>query len=66
MFTTALSDGLMRAGPDAHLCTRMVAKPQRRLTDVDAIAISASAKGLTTGAISAHFSEKAVEPPLNV
>jgi len=35
----------------------IVAKRQRRLTDVDAIAISLYAKGLTTGEISAHFNE---------
>ena len=35
----------------------IVKKRQRRLTDVDAIAISLYAKGLTTGEISAHFAE---------
>jgi transposase-like protein len=30
---------------------------QRRLTDVDAVAMSLRAKGLTTGAISARFAE---------
>jgi putative transposase len=35
----------------------ILAKRQRRLTDVDAIAISLYAKGLTTGEISAHFDE---------
>ncbi len=35
----------------------IVAKRQRRLTDVDAVAISLFAKGLTTGEISAHFAE---------
>ncbi len=35
----------------------IVKKRQRRLTDVDAVAISLYAKGLTTGAISAHFAE---------
>ncbi len=35
----------------------IVKKRQRRLTDVDAIAISLYAKGLTTGEISAHFQE---------
>ena len=34
-----------------------MAKRQRRLSDVDAIAISLYAKGLTTGEISAHFAE---------
>ena len=35
----------------------IVKKRQRRLSDVDAIAISLYAKGLTTGEISAHFAE---------
>ena len=35
----------------------IVKKRQRRLSDVDAVAISLYAKGLTTGAISAHFAE---------
>lgn len=35
----------------------IVAKRQRRLTDVDKVAISLYAKGLTTGKISAHFAE---------
>lgn len=35
----------------------IVAKRQRRLTDVDAIAIALYAKGLTTGEIFAHFNE---------
>ena len=35
----------------------IVKKRQRRLTDVDAVAISLFAKGLTTGEISAHFAE---------
>ncbi len=35
----------------------IVAKRQRRLSDVDAIAISLYAKGLTGGEISAHFHE---------
>jgi putative transposase len=35
----------------------IVAKRQRRLNDVDAVAISLFAKGLTTGEISAHFAE---------
>jgi putative transposase len=43
-----------RAGTFAPV---VVAKRQRRLTDVDAIAISLYAKGLTTGEISAHFAE---------
>jgi transposase-like protein len=35
----------------------IVKKRQRRLSDVDAVAISLFAKGLTTGEISAHFQE---------
>ncbi len=35
----------------------IVKKRQRRLSDVDAVAISLYAKGLTTGDISAHFAE---------
>lgn len=35
----------------------IVVKRQRRLNDVDAVAISLFAKGLTTGEISAHFAE---------
>jgi len=35
----------------------MVKKRQRRLNDVDAVAISLYARGLTTGEISAHFAE---------
>jgi len=35
----------------------IVKKGQRRLTDVDAVAISLYAKGLTTGEISGHFAE---------
>ena len=35
----------------------IVKKRQRRLNDVDAVAISLYAKGLTTGEISAHFAE---------
>jgi putative transposase len=35
----------------------VVKKRQRRLSDVDAVAISLYAKGLTTGEISAHFGE---------
>src|SRR3954463_8779133 len=36
---------------------QIVRKRQRRLTDVDAVAISLYAKGLTTGETSAHFAE---------
>ena len=35
----------------------IVKNRQRRLNDVDAVAISLFAKGLTTGEISAHFAE---------
>ena len=35
----------------------IVKKRRRRLSDVDAVAISLYAKGLTTGEISAHFAE---------
>ncbi len=43
-----------RAGTFAPV---IVAKRQRRLSDVDAVGISLFAKGLTTGEISAHFAE---------
>ena len=43
-----------RAGTFAPVVVR---KRQRRLNDVDAIAISLYAKGLTTGEIAAHFAE---------
>jgi putative transposase len=43
-----------RAGTFAPV---IVKKRQQRLTDVDAVAISLYAKGLTTGEISAHFAE---------
>jgi transposase-like protein len=43
-----------RAGTFAPV---IVKKRQRRLSDVDAVAISLYAKGLTTGEISAHFQE---------
>jgi transposase-like protein len=43
-----------RAGTFAPV---IVKKRQRRLTDVDAVAISLYAKGLTTGEISTHFAE---------
>src|SRR3954467_9916600 len=36
---------------------QIVPKRERRLTDVDAVAISLYAKGLTTGEISAHFAD---------
>ena len=35
----------------------IVAKPQRRMNGVDEIVLSLTAKGLTTGEISAHFAE---------
>lgn len=43
-----------RAGTFAPV---IVAKRQRRLTDVDKVVLSLYAKGLTTGEISAHFAE---------
>jgi transposase-like protein len=36
---------------------QIVKKRQQRLTDVDEIALSLYAKGMTTGDISAHFAE---------
>ena len=42
---------------DATFEPQIVKKRQRRLTDVDEIVLSLYAKGLTTGEISAHFSE---------
>ena len=36
---------------------QIVKKRQRRLTGVDQIVLSLSARGLTTGEISAHFAE---------
>lgn len=36
---------------------KMVAKRQRRLSGIDDLVISLSAKGLTTGEISAHLAE---------
>jgi hypothetical protein len=35
----------------------IVGKRQRRLADLDAVVLSLSAKGLTTGEISAHFAD---------
>ena len=42
---------------DATFQPAIVKKRQRRLTGVDAIVLSLSARGLTTGEISAHFAE---------
>ena len=42
---------------DATFTPVIVAKRQRRLSDVDAVVLSLYAKGLTTGEISAHFAE---------
>ena len=42
---------------DASFEPKIVAKRQKRLTGVDELVISLSAKGLTTGEISAHLAE---------
>jgi putative transposase len=42
---------------DASFRPKIVKKRQRRLTGVDQIMLSLSARGLTTGEISAHFAE---------
>jgi hypothetical protein len=42
---------------DASFQPKIVQKRQRRLTGVDQIVLSLSARGLTTGEISAHFAE---------
>jgi transposase-like protein len=42
---------------DASFTQTIVKKRQRRLTGVDQIVLSLSARGLTTGEISAHFAE---------
>jgi putative transposase len=42
---------------DASFTPKIVRKRQRRLTGVDQIVLSLSARGLTTGEISAHFAE---------
>ena len=42
---------------DASFQPQIVKKRQRRLTGVDEIALSLTARGLTTGEISAHFAE---------
>src|ERR671913_2431592 len=42
---------------DASFPPKIVEKRQRRLTGVDEIVLSLSARGLTTGEISAHFAE---------
>src|SRR3954465_9862932 len=42
---------------DGTFAPVIVAKRQRRLSDVDTVVLSLYAKGLTTGEISAHFAE---------
>jgi transposase-like protein len=42
---------------DASFQPQIVKKRQRRLTRVDEIVLSLTARGLTTGEISAHFAE---------
>ena len=42
---------------DASFTPQIVKKRQRRLTGVDEIVLSLTARGLTTGEISAHFAE---------
>jgi transposase-like protein len=42
---------------EATFTPTIVKKRQRRLTGVDQIVLSLSARGLTTGEISAHFAE---------
>ena len=42
---------------DASFQPQIVKKRQRRLTGVDEIVLSLTARGLTTGEISAHFAE---------
>src|SRR3954454_23527863 len=42
---------------DASFQPQIVRKRQRRLTGVDQIVLSLSARGLTTGEVSAHFAE---------
>jgi len=42
---------------DGTFAPVIVAKRQRRLGDVDTIVLSLTAKGLTTGEVSAHFAE---------
>ena len=42
---------------DGSFEPRIVRKRQRRLSGVDEVVLSLSAKGLTTGEISAHFGE---------
>jgi putative transposase len=42
---------------DSTFAPVIVAKRQRRLSDVDTVVLSLYAKGLTTGEISAHFAE---------
>ncbi len=42
---------------DASFDPQIIRKRQRRLTGVDQIVLSLTARGLTTGEISAHFAE---------
>jgi putative transposase len=42
---------------DGTFAPVILGKRQRRLSDVDTVVLSLYAKGLTTGAISAHFAE---------
>ena len=42
---------------DSLFDPQVVRKRQRRLTGVDEVVLSLSAKGLTTGAIAAHFDD---------
>src|SRR3954469_23665617 len=43
--------------PDASFTPQIVKKRQRRLTGVDEIVLSLTARGLTSGEVSAHFAE---------
>jgi hypothetical protein len=54
----AREKGIELVGPNGLLSQpTIVKKRQRRLTGVDQIVLSLSARGLTTGEISAHFAE---------
>ncbi|WP_246608002.1 transposase, partial [Paractinoplanes toevensis] len=56
MVAEARQRGLELTGPDG-LLKLFTKKRQRRLGEVDEMVLSLYAKGLTTGEISAHFSE---------
>lgn len=43
--------------PDSSLAPQIVKNRQRRLTGIDEIVLSLTAKGLTTGEVSAHFQD---------